>query len=263
MKRTAMIPAVLLATLVLGGCHVPDVARKTVTIEQEWPAAEIDTVDLRGHNGSVKIVAGTDDKINLEARVRSRHDNAEERIRKFVNPEIEDGTLYIGERKSGRRRVVILPFFRAEDSAIAYVLTVPSRMNLQVTNVNGSMKIEGVSGTSALRSVNGSIEVSTPGGQVTAKTVNGRVRADFMDEFRGAKLGTVNGSITVSLPPNASFRTDISQVNGSFKSNVPMTVRSTSPIEGESEDLPSGPAQAKYPLELTTVNGSVTVNQGG
>ena len=33
MKRTAMIPAVLLATLVLGGCHVPDVARKTVTIE--------------------------------------------------------------------------------------------------------------------------------------------------------------------------------------------------------------------------------------
>lgn len=263
MKRTATIPALFFATLLLGGCHVSDVSRKSVTIEQSWPAGQIETVNLRGHNGSVRIVAGAEDTINLQAKVRARHDNAEERIRKFVNPEIKDGTLYIGERRSGRRRVVILPFFRAEDAAIAYVLSVPPRMNLEITNVNGSMKIEGVAGRSALKSVNGSIEVSTPGGEVTAKTVNGRVRADFLDEFRGAKLGTVNGSITVSLPPNASFRTDVSQVNGSFKSNVPMTVRSTNPIEGESEGAPSTAMQAKYPLELTTVNGSVTVNQGG
>ncbi len=253
--------ALLLIAVLLGGCQVRETARNTVTIEQAWPAAGIESIDLRGHNGSVRIVAGPDDQISLVANARTRHRDAEERISEFLRLEVDDGTLFIGERNRKRKRMVILPFLRPEDSAISYTVTVPRRMNLAITNVNGSMKIAGVSGKCSLRSVNGSIEVSTPDAEVTAKTVNGRVRAEFLEEFHGARLGTVNGAITVSLPAGAAFKTNVSQVNGSFKSNVPMTVRSTSPIEGESDEAFEVPERRKYPLDLSTVNGSVTVNQ--
>lgn len=253
--------ALLLCAFLLGGCHASDSVRKTVTIEQSWPASGIETVDLRGHNGSVRVEVGRNDQISLVAKARTRHPEAEERINEFLRLEVEDGTLYIGERKRKRKRVVILPFLRPEDAAISYVVTVPRRMNLAVTNVNGSMKIAGVSGRCSLRSVNGSIEVSTPDAKVTAKTVNGRVRAEFLEEFHGARLGTVNGAINVSLPAGAAFKTNVSQVNGSFKSNVPMTVRGTNPIEGESTGDLEVPERKKYPLDLSTVNGSVTVNQ--
>ncbi len=251
----------LLFAFLLGGCHVSDSVRKTVTIEQSWPAAGIETIDLRGHNGSVRINVGTDDQVSLVANARTRHRDAEERISDFLKLEVDDGTLYIGERNRKRKRIVMLPFLRPEDAAISYVVTVPRRMNLAITNVNGSMKIAGVSGKCSLRSVNGSIEVSTPDAEVTAKTVNGRVRAEFLEEFHGARLGTVNGAITVSLPAGAAFKTNVSQVNGSFKSNVPMTVRGTDPIDGESGEEFEVPERKKYSLDLSTVNGSVTVNQ--
>lgn len=261
MMRTKA-PAFLLLALLLGGCHASDTVRKSVTIEQAWPAAGIETIDLRGHNGSVKILVGNDDQVSLVAKARTRHPDAQERISEFLKLEVDGGTLYIGERNRKRKRIVMLPFFRPEDSAISYVVKVPRRMNLVVTNVNGSMDIAGVSGKTSLRSVNGSIEVSTPDAEVTAKTVNGRVRAEFLEEFHGARLGTVNGAINVSLPAGAAFKTNVSQVNGSFKSNVPMTVRGTSPIEGESAEAPEAPERQKYSLDLSTVNGSVTVNQG-
>ena len=124
-----------------------------------------------------------------------------------------------------------------------------------MTTANGRVEITGVRGDHKLRSVNGRIEVSTPDAKLDATTVNGRIIAKFTSEFRGARLRTVNGSVRVMVPPHSAISADVDTVNGSFNSNIPVNV--------STDRTASSGAGHEYPLDVTTVNGSVTVSEIG
>lgn len=252
-RTAALAPLVLLALM---SCELSH-ERQAQTIQREWPAADIRKLELVSDNGAMEIVAGSDSKISMTATVErwSRRRDVEA-IEKLVESRVEDGTLHIGQKRSGHRRIVILPFVGSGSASVAYRLEVPRSLALALTNVNGRIEVEGVSGPAVLRSVNGTIRVTKPSGELAAKTVNGRVRVRFTEEFQGARLSTVNGSISISVPSNASFNTDVSQVNGSFTSNVPMTVSSR-----RGGDLDASVNGGTYSLELSTVNGSITVER--
>jgi hypothetical protein len=250
-----------LLALTAGACNLAEDRddSRTHVVKREFPAASIQTVDLEGMNGSVEVTSGLADQIVVTAKVKTFRRRTPQEAEQFVRMSVDGQTLYIKEKRARKRHVIILPFVQREDFGVSYAITVPPKMNLNLTNVNGGMDVSGVQGKTELRSVNGSIDVTTPSGEVIARTVNGRVRANFGQEFRGARIRTVNGSIAVSLPQNSSFDCDISQVNGSFKSNVPLTLN----VErgGGDNDLDASVNGGRFPLELTTVNGSVTVNQ--
>lgn len=257
MKRAALFAAIALFAL---SCRVEhEIGGRRYTVNRTWPATSITEVDLRGTNGKVIVTATDAADVTLVASVRTRRAKDSAAAETLVKSEVEDGTLYISEKRKSRRTVIILPFLTGGESAISYTLTVPKRMDLSLTNVNGTIDVKGVEGKFALRSVNGSIKVDMPAGELTARTVNGRVQAKFEREFRGAAIKTVNGAIAVSLPKESSFDCDISQVNGSFKSNVPLSSHGRRTEGAVGPEVQGG----RYPLELTTVNGSVSVNQEG
>jgi hypothetical protein len=247
----------LTATLALAGCMLP-MHKTETTIRHEWPASGISRVRLEGMNGRMVCHGGPVDHIGMVARVVIRgSDPRGEVARKLIDMHLDNGTLVIAEKqKRGRRGMMFIPFFfRHSDATVDYELTVPASIDLTMVNVNGSMHIDGVAGREDLQSVNGSIRVSKPSGELTARTVNGAVHADFESDFRGARLKTVNGTIAVSLPADSSFNCDVSQVNGSFKSNFPLSVgEGSSSVEGTFNG-------GTYPLELSTVNGSVSVQK--
>ncbi|HVT44176.1 MAG TPA: DUF4097 family beta strand repeat-containing protein [Thermoanaerobaculia bacterium] len=247
------------ATLILvAGCRQSG-ERRTAVIEQQWPAAGVTSVEIDAVHGRVDIVAEDVETIQLKARVRVRGRRTEREIeRGLVSTRLDGDRLLISERRQRRRSIVIIPFVRRNTARVDYDLIVPPRMNLNVTNVNGRIQISGVDGRTVVRSVNGAIDVMLRGGELTARTVNGRVRAEFAEEFRGARLKTVNGSIVVSLPADSSFTFDVSQVNGSFKSNIPLEVTSSRGSGSRAGGAING---GEFPLELTTVNGSVRVER--
>lgn len=247
MKMTTRLLVPVLAALLLAGCYESE-QRVSETVEKSWPASELKVLDLEGVNGSITITAGDDAEIHLVADVRSTHDRKASEILSF--DEVGD-TLKIREH---HRRNRPFPFFIFGGSGVRidYEIRVPASTELDVSTTNGRVEISGVRGEHTLRSVNGRIEVTTPDAELSATTVNGRIIAKFTETFRGARLRTVNGSVRVMVPPDTAMSADVDTVNGSFTSNIPVHVGSD-----------HNASAREYPLDVTTVNGSVSVSEIG
>ncbi|MGA7613901.1 MAG: DUF4097 family beta strand repeat-containing protein [Thermoanaerobaculia bacterium] len=245
MRQKPHILAPILVTAIVSAGLLSCVGHsERLTMEQTIPAAGADSLEVRTSNGSIHIRTGSTDQIEMVARYKASSERKKPpvRIRR-------DGNTIAIDARDDTHGLRIFPFFRNR-SSVSLDLVVPARFALEVRNVNGSIHVKGTAGAMQLTSVNGAIEVETPRAEVTAKTVNGHIRADFLEEFRGARLKTVNGSVRISVPPNASLAVDVQQVNGSFRSNVPVTVNAGGSGSG-----------GEFPLEVTTVNGSVTLHE--
>lgn len=250
-RRTAFLLGPLLILSLLG-CDSG--TRRTITMEKEWPSAGIRNVEVRATNGRIHVTGADSGRITMSAQIKVRSRRATDPS-SVVSMALENGTLRIVEKHSKDRNFFIVPFLSRGHASVNYELTVPTAIDLTLRNVNGGMKVSGVGGKIDLNSVNGRIDITTPSADLNARTVNGRVSADFENEFRGAHVKTVNGSIDIGLPQEASFNMEISQVNGSFRSNIPLSVSTGG---GEIAASVNG---GSFPLALSTVNGSVHVDQ--
>ncbi len=237
---TAIVGAVLLL-LLSGACYEEHFDRHQ-TVQKAWPAAEVSAVSLKSVNGTIEIRAIEGDQLSLHAEIESSNENDRDPLR-F---DLSGGTLSIRENWEQRRG--IFPFFHAALGKVRYELNVPAGTELEITNTNGRLVSTGVRGEQSLRSVNGRIEVITPDSKVTATTVNGRITLDVTEQFRGARLRTVNGSVRITVPKGSSIAANVDQVNGSFNSSLPVIVN-------------GGVGGDRIPLEVTTVNGSVTLGE--
>ena len=141
-----------------------------------------------------------------------------------------------------------------DDVEIDYVLRVPATVSLAVTTVNGKIATKGIDGDMKAATVNGPIDIETAGtSELQATTVNGRVRAKFTRDFQGARFKTVNGGVTATLPTNASFAVNLSQVNGDFEASFPLSIHSNPGSRRVSGDVNGG----AHELKIVTVNGDV------
>jgi hypothetical protein len=226
--------------LTLGsGCGIAP-ARQEFEVRKSWPATGIDELQVVGTNGRVDITAdATVTEITMVAQCRVRKGSDEDEI---LRTEVAGSTLEVSERKRKNRK-----FLFGDETRINYAFRVPPGLKLKIDNVNGRIEVDGVDAKMDLTTVNGPIEVSTPSGELVARTVNGAVRADFTERFLGARLKTVNGSVKVRVPRDCRVNPEIHQVNGSFRSDIPVTINS-----GRSDE---------ESLEVTTVNGSVTLSE--
>lgn len=237
--RTAGIAAAVALTLGTGCGIAP--SRHDVEVRKSWPAAGIETLKVLGTNGRVDVTAVPKaSEITMVAQCRvPKHDKTGEDI---LTMKVDGSTLAIAEKERKNRS-----FLFGHEIKVDYEFQVPEGMKLRIDNVNGRIDVEGVDARMELTTVNGPIEVSTPSGELIARTVNGGVRADFLERFPGARLKTVNGSVKVRVPRDCRVNPEIHQVNGSFRSDIPVT------INGSMSDEES--------LEVTTVNGSVTLSE--
>ena len=245
--------------LLLSGCVIAE--RRQASVERTWPAGAVRELRLEDANGSVRVTGSSQDQVTLRAVIRASgtaRDEGRENQGYFATTLDEDGTLRIGAR---RRRVrVRFPFFSRNNVEIDYELGVPQSMPIRLKMINGNVAVRGVSGEAELVTVNGPIDIETAGtSELVAKTVNGRVRAIFLNNFSGASLKTVNGPVQAVLPPNASFTCTLSQVNGDFEASsaFPLTIHSHPGSRRVSGEVNGG----RHALKISTVNGSVTVQQ--
>ena len=240
------------ASLLLAGCVGGE--RHHVTVQREWPTTAIQRVEVHGVNGDLRVDAARAEQISLVADIKSRGiAPTSGENRGYFETRIEGDTLMIVQKK---RRVRIGFPFGGNDVEIDYAIRVPERLSLDLTTVNGRIATRGVSGDARLKSVNGTIDAEVHGGEgFQAQTVNGRIRASFTEDFRGARLKTVNGGVQAILPVSASFTCDLAQVNGDFEASFPLSIHSHPGRRRVSGEVNGG----RYPLKITTVNGSVRV----
>ena len=180
-------------------------------------------------NGGVEIVTGTAFRADVNVTAWGATDSDAQKNLKEVKVRFENEngalSLYTEEpgvrvRRSGRGWNVHSRNDGEWRSETRYRVTVPASMSVQVSAVNGAVNVTGVAAPVELTTVNGKITLA--GGRRDAKlnTVNGTIDAGFSDLPKGTNLDlrTVNGRITLTLPPKAGFRIEGHTMSGEILS---------------------------------------------
>jgi hypothetical protein len=222
------------------------------------------TIEVKGVNGAVTAVASTGPDVEVTAERHARRNNPEE-VRLEVLEHAGGVTIcavYPSKdpgkpnecRPGNEGRMTV----QNNDVRVRFAVRVPAGVRFAGRTVNGDVDAQGLTGPVALATVNGSTTFSTAS-YAEASTVNGSIRgvmgAAGWDE--GLVFHTVNGSITLDLPPDLSAEVRASTVNGEISTNFPMTITGRVNRRHVTGTIGRGGRQ----LDLETVNGSVRLRR--
>lgn len=139
---------------------------------------------------------------------------------------------------------------------VEYEVTVPRSMNLDISTVNGRIRVANVTGKHELETTNGSIDVERCSGSVDASTTNGTIEAELVNVAKGQPMyfSTTNGRIEVAVPQNLALDVDASTTNGSIASDLPVSATKVS-----RNSLRGSINGGGTPLKLRTTNGGISI----
>jgi DUF4097 and DUF4098 domain-containing protein YvlB len=220
------------------------------------------TIEIKGVNGDVIAVAGTD-AVEVTA-VKSARRSDPEQVTIAVVPHGEGVTICAVYPSSGREENSCEPADRGHmsshdnDVRVDFTVRVPAGVRFVARTVNGSVEAANLASDVAANTVNGHIRVATSG-YAEAETVNGSIvaslgRATWSD---GLRFATVNGGITIDLPANVSADVRATTVNGAIVTDFPLTVIGRLGPRRLNGTIGSGGRR----LELSTVNGRIRLRR--
>lgn len=144
---------------------------------------------------------------------------------------------------------------------VDFDITVPRNADLELKNDAGSITVNGIAGQISCSSDAGSVKVTDTWlyGNSRLKTDAGAITFSGALDPRGSySMSSDAGTVSVTLPSNASFRLDARTDVGSINSDFPLTIQ---------RDFPGGKARCDvglppYPtLKLRTDVGSINIRQ--
>jgi DUF4097 and DUF4098 domain-containing protein YvlB len=205
------------------------------------------TVELSNVHGDVTIRGWDKNQVDMKATKKGSSEVLDE-----VEIRIHNTPEYLSiETKYPKRQ-------RNTNVSVTYELMVPKHAKLDpITNVNGGIEVTGVQGEIRINTVNGSAEMNGTTSSLEAETVNGNITAKW-NEFPAdgiVKMRTVNGSLELELPSNANADVEASSVNGSIRTDFPITVQGrflSRKLEGK---IGGGGSN----IDLSTVNGAIDI----
>ncbi|MGC8991760.1 MAG: DUF4097 family beta strand repeat-containing protein, partial [Verrucomicrobiia bacterium] len=247
----------LAGALVVGFQALSAAAGQKCVEEQHtiYPLAPEGRVRLENVNGSVRFKAWDRAEIELHAVKRANKQADLESVKIEVESKPDEITIRTQYPKPASG------WFKSKQNSttVDYVVTVPRKAALaKVSNVNGSIEIQGLRGRVNASTVNGRLRGSGLAGDTSLSTVNGALEAEF-EELAGARsvsLSTVNGKASVVLPINADATISASTVNGEISADKPFEVKKQR-LPGRSFEGTLGKGSAK--VKISTVNGAIAI----
>ena len=251
--------AAMLAGVLGAGCQVgAGFAREDYKEElhQTYPLAADGRVSLGNVNGSVRLSVWDRPEVRLDAVKSARSEKDLEKLQ--IEVESKADRLIIRTKHAESRSW--WGWRRGISGSVAYTLTVPRSARLEdVSNVNGSIQIDGVRGHVKASTVNGALRAVGLGGSAELSSVNGAVKAAFVSlaQVQSVSASTVNGAVELELPAQANADVSAHTVNGRISGDV--NVKKNWPVGNEVKTW-LGEGGAK--INLGTVNGGVRIHLG-
>jgi len=222
-------------------------------------------IEIKGVNGDVRAVAGSGGETEVTATKRARRSNPDEVKIEVVQHE-GAVTICAVYPSDGRRANECRPgegghmSTRENDVVVEFTVHVPAGVKFVGKTVNGEVEAASLGGDVEASTVNGGIHISTSG-YAEATTVNGSIaaamgKASWTD---GVEFRTVNGGITLDLPPGLSAEVRAETVNGEIFTDFPLTVTGRLGPRRVTGTIGSGGRQ----LALSTVNGNIRLRKAG
>ena len=254
MLQGALVAAALVLFSGCGGLiHGEDVHEEFETTVQLDPDGRL---SIENTNGSIRIETWDRDEVRIEARKSASSERALDRIEIEIEVEVE------GEG----RRVEVRTHFRkigwwGNGGQVAYKLRVPVTADVEAETVNGTIRIDSLAGRVVAKTVKGAVRVEDCEGAVEAGTVNGHVEIHYTEvpDQQEHAFATVNGGVDVYLPGDVEGRFSARTINGSIKTDFPLTVHGMKVVGPKWLDGTLGEGGGEF--SFNTVNGSIRIHR--
>jgi len=225
--------------------------------------------EIQTKNGFIHCEAGDVDEIQVAAKV-----SAKAKTREQAEADLERITIERAEIDEIAQVIAKVP--ERVDGSVAFTVTVPKDLEMDVKTSNGQIKLTGLTRDTSARTSNGEVILTDCEGAAEVRTTNGRVTLDGSHfeqvdaittngavKVRGRlaagehQLQTSNGSIRVETtgPP---VKVTASTSNGRIRANG-KKVKSGETIVLGTLDADSSGAGESAELTLRTSNGSIDV----
>jgi len=232
---------------------------------QGWRGAiaQGNVIEIKGVNGDVKAMPSAGGEVEVSAVMKGRRNNpAEVRLEivqhgegvticaMYPSPDSRPNECQPGS--GGRMNV------RDNDVTVDFTVRVPAGVRFAGKTVNGGVTATQLAGPVTVSTVNGDVEFSTSA-YGEAHTVNGSIHAALGSTAWSDALTfkSVNGSVVVELPADASTNLHVTTVNGRIDTAFPISVTGTVNPRRLNGTIGAGGRD----LTIETVNGSVTLRK--
>jgi DUF4097 and DUF4098 domain-containing protein YvlB len=239
----------------------PEVQGDMLTEEfhQTYPLSATGRVAIENINGGVRVSVWDRNEVKVDAikTARTREQLEEVQI-EVVNTtdsvRIKTKCPDRAQNDEGSRRY-------SNPASIEYTLTIPRKAQMDSGLVNGSLDIEGAEGDVKAACVNGRIKANGLTGEVKLSTVNGGIEANLarLDEGKGVSLVSVNGTIVLTIPANASAQVRANTVHGAITNDFGLQVNDGQYV---GHDLSGQIGSGGPRVRLSNVNGPISIKRG-
>lgn len=266
MQLTCRCSYLLATALVLAPgvlLEAPVAAQQAKDFQWRGTVLQGSAVEIKGVNGDVIAQPATGADVEVTAVKRGRRSDPES-VRIEVVPHGDGVTICAvypdadgrpNECKPGNEGRMNV---RDNDVNVIFTVKVPSGVRFLGRTVNGDVTATSVSGPVSLRTVNGSAEFSTAA-YGDASTVNGSIRASIGSATWSGDLefSTVNGSVTLDLPPDVQSDVRATTVNGDIQTDFQLTITGRINPRRLNGTIGAGGRS----LSIETVNGGVKLRR--
>ncbi|MDZ7368618.1 MAG: DUF4097 domain-containing protein [candidate division KSB1 bacterium] len=223
---------------------------------------------LKNTNGAVYISSWNRNEVRIEAEkiVRARNRDDAERLMKEINIDIRqsEGLVDVDTRLPRRHDGSFWDWLFSGGGVnieVRYRITVPARVQLAASSVNGEVRAQDISGRADLETTNGRVAVINAEGSVNAETTNGAIEVSLIKVTPGEtmRFETTNGRIEAEFP--ADFSADISAqtTNGHVDCDFPLTVQGRIQRTSLQGRIGSASASEIGRVTFRTTNGSIQI----
>jgi DUF4097 and DUF4098 domain-containing protein YvlB len=224
--------------------------RETETVDRTLSLQAGGTVRLKTFSGRVNITGGSGNQVVIKAvrrATRQRLDEIKLEITQNGNVVDIDANHRLVERRNDN--VVETDFD----------IQVPSQVRLDLRTFSAPVTVATVAGDLEVEGFSGEVRLTDVSGPLRVKTFSGGVNVAASDWRDGDNLtvNTFSGDVTLRLPANARGDLQFDSFSGSFNSDLPVTL-STSTKRNFRGSLNGG---GSSDLRLTTFSGDVTIRR--
>jgi hypothetical protein len=246
-RSSITLRKILIGAFLAAVCALPGLAISK-NFSQTYPLQPGGTFELQNVNGTVEVEAWDRDEIEVRA-VKTAKERESDLDRVSIEVDAKPNAVSVNTRYPQNEGVEV---------AVEYTVHVPHGAIVEhLGTVNGTLRISGVEHVQELRTVNGNIEVYEGGGSVHAHVTNGNVRLELahLREKDETFAETTNGSVLLAVPSDTQADVEARCLNGSFSSELPVSLESTMRPREVRGKLGHGGA----PIRLRTINGGIQI----
>jgi DUF4097 and DUF4098 domain-containing protein YvlB len=222
---------------------------------QTYPLQADGRIELENINGAVHITAWDRNEVKVDAvkTASSKEKLDDARI------EVDASPAHVSIRtKYPDHNLTFTSHSQNNPASVEYTLTVPRGASLdEISLVNGSLDITGVSGKVKSSCVNGNTVTTNLSGAAHLSGVNGRVKASFELIQHSIKMESVNGRVEIVLPSDTNAEIEAETISGSITNEVGLL--SAGHIVGHNLRGQLGGGGPR--IKLSTVNGSIEIKR--